>query len=154
MVEGLTSEVQCTTAPLNSWPSSLDTAVFKSAPVSNSTKLHQSASLSCRYTRTHAPLPVVTASLGIDHIQLASASREVFKILFCQYVCSSNSFWRTHLPACVALQTSNLHPVDCSPRTGGLSILRSTKVILSPRASSELDRQSLSLKLGSICRKR
>lgn len=87
-------------------------------------------SASLEFDKTFA---IVSTSLRVDHVELTSTSCEVFQIL----------------PTSIGLQASNLHAVNCSPWTRGLTFLRS-KVVLPSRATGKLDGQSFSLEFGSM----
>lgn len=94
-----------------------------------------------------------TSSFGIDNIELARISSEVFQILG-QINKRLGGFeflgLETDLPARLRYQTSNLHAIDGTTGTRNIAIWRAGKVILATRASGELNGQSFTLELSSI----
>lgn len=98
------------------------------------------------------PFAVVATCLGVYDIQLTGAAGKVLEVLVVVnfLFCCLLSFCCSYLPARIGLQTSNLHAVNRSSWTWGLTFLRS-KVVLPSWASGELYRQSFSFQFGSIC---
>lgn len=78
-----TSAVQRTLEPLKSWLSNFSTAVFKSAAVSNSTKLRHISEALMLHDRFLPFAVTVTSNLRVYHVE-AGAAGKVFQVLWPQ----------------------------------------------------------------------
>lgn len=58
--------------------------------------------------------------------------------------------WAADLPACVWLETGDLHAIDCASWSGDIPIWGSKLVVLAARTTSELDGQALSFEFSSV----